>query len=1692
MKGMKKWLSGLLAAVVVLTSVPLGQVQASEATTPEVQSATMESKLSQVESITAEDIRIMEYTNGYYTKDYNPETREYDLEWYRYSFSPTFTVTYKDGRVETGSWNITIDGQAFRVLYSDNQSYENQWGVGKHTVTATIEEIVVTFTVEIVESPIESIAVEDVSIIEYTNGYYTTAYNSNTGKYDLEWYKYNSFSPTVIVTYKDGRVTTGKGMVDINGVWHSLSYVDDQSYENQWGVGKHTVTARIAGKEATFTVEIVESPIENITVEDMSVIEYTHGYYTSDWNSDLEWYRYDIFNSLRPTFTVTYKNGHVVTGNGSIEINGEWYSPSYEDDQSYENQWNIGKHTVTARLAGKETTFTVEVVESPIEGISVENMSITEFTNGGYTKDWNSDLEWYRYNYSPTFTVTYKDGHVITKKGSIDINGKSYFPSYVDDQSSTKPWGVGKHTVIAMLAGRKTTFTVEITESPYVTLEVLKMLPVIENQNCKVDKSGNVIYDIPVFSYKLTAKDGSYITGMYDPDYWTTKVVQNEGLRVFNTQTEKPWTVGGDNSFVIKYGDLEVEVPVELQKTSDFEYIEQNGGLYITDCHLKDETIEIPETINGKTVVGIVSLGSEVDSMKSLVIPDTVKSIGTEVFYSWDASVETIYIGSGVTYLDADMFGKCSKLKSITISENNPDYCDIDGVVYDKTKKTLIYYPVGKGEDYTVPATVTNIDILNADIYRNLNITFEEGSTAYVTEDGVTYNVDKTKVIFCNPSKTGAYVMPDTVTEITEGAFKESNLTDVKISNNVTEITYEAFANCTSLSSVELPTNLKLINDRAFYRSALTEVTIPNSVVEVGNFAFYWNGSLKKVTIPNSVIKIGNQAFCESALTEVTIPDSVIEIGNSAFAWTPINKLDLGQGVKSIGEGAFCKTSISSLIIPESVTNIGDGVFEWCENLKKVDFKNKNISIGESLFAGCPIEEVNLENVKGKIDRWAFNGSKLTSLNLPDGVTEIAYAAFLYSTELATIDVPESLVRISGQAFDNTAWEKAQKDGPVYLEHIFYGYKGNMPVNKDLVIKDGTTVLADFALMQYDELSSVTLPEGLKTIGSATFWGDSNIKEIRIPASVSFIGKAAFAGCYSLESIDVDPANEYYSSVDGVLFNKDKTELIWCPKRAGNTYEVPSTVTLIKEGALGESDVENIKIRNENVVLEKYSLNYKYNSFFYGEPEYYRYNYVILHCVEGSTAYKYAMDSLLGINLLVLITDVTLDQTQVDLVKGNNTTLTATINPDDTTDGKSLRWASSDESVVRIGKETTNGVEIEAVGAGTATITVTTENGKTASCVVTVRVPITGVTLDQTQVDLVKGNNTTLTATINPSDTTDDKILNWTSSDESVVRIGKETANGVEIEAVGAGTATITVTTVNGKTASCVVTVRVPITSVNLDQIQVDLVKGNNTTLTATINPDDTTDDKILNWTSSNESVVRIGKETTNGVEIEAVGAGTATITVTTINGKTASCVIKVAQWVRDGKGWWYQRADGTYPANCWKEISDVWYYFNASGYMVTGWQSIGGTWYYLSGSGAMQTGWQLIGGAWYYLDENGAMVTGWQLIDDTWYYLSGSGAMLTGWQALGGTWYYLNGSGAMLTGWQAIGGTWYYFNENGAMLTGWQLIGDTWYYLNASGAMVANQWVGNYYLQADGSMATNKWIDNYYVDANGVWDPNK
>ena len=257
----------------------------------------------------------------------------------------------------------------------------------------------------------------------------------------------------------------------------------------------------------------------------------------------------------------------------------------------------------------------------------------------------------------------------------------------------------------------------------------------------------------------------------------------------------------------------------------------------------------------------------------------------------------------------------------------------------------------------------------------------------------------------------------------------------------------------------------------------------------------------------------------------------------------------------------------------------------------------------------------------------------------------------------------------------------------------------------------------------------------------------------------------------------------------------------------------------------------------------------------------------------------------------VEVTAVHLSSEAMSLAKGKTGVLEVIISPSNASN-KKVTWSSSNESVATVDQ---NGV-ITAINVGTTTITATTDDGhKTAVCTITVtdgsEVAVSEVSLDNNTYEIEAGESFQLTATIIPSNATN-KNVSWSSSDESVATVSPDG----EVTGVAAGEANITVTSVNGgKTDVCKVTVKggavVEVSEVSLDKTSYSLIEGTQFTLHATINPGNATN-KTLSWRSSNTGVATVSQ---NGL-VQGISEGTATITVETANGKTATCVVTVSK----------------------------------------------------------------------------------------------------------------------------------------------------------------------------------------------------
>ena len=249
------------------------------------------------------------------------------------------------------------------------------------------------------------------------------------------------------------------------------------------------------------------------------------------------------------------------------------------------------------------------------------------------------------------------------------------------------------------------------------------------------------------------------------------------------------------------------------------------------------------------------------------------------------------------------------------------------------------------------------------------------------------------------------------------------------------------------------------------------------------------------------------------------------------------------------------------------------------------------------------------------------------------------------------------------------------------------------------------------------------------------------------------------------------------------------------------------------------------------------------------------------------------------------VTSLTLNKTSLTVNKGATSTLSATAGPSDA-NNKTVKWTTSDSSVATV----SSAGEVKGVKRGTATITATAADGsgKKATCSVTVKQPVTSLTLNKTALTLNNGKTATLTATVGPSNA-NNKTVKWTTSNSAVATVS---STGV-VKGLKRGTATITATAADGsgKKAACTVTVTKLVTSLTLNKTVLPLQPKKTEKLTATVSPSDA-DNKTVKWTTSNSAVATVNS---NG-KVTAKGKGTAIIKATAADGsgENATCTVTV------------------------------------------------------------------------------------------------------------------------------------------------------------------------------------------------------
>ncbi|MBQ4119108.1 MAG: leucine-rich repeat protein [Clostridia bacterium] len=395
-------------------------------------------------------------------------------------------------------------------------------------------------------------------------------------------------------------------------------------------------------------------------------------------------------------------------------------------------------------------------------------------------------------------------------------------------------------------------------------------------------------------------------------------------------------------------------------------------------------------------------------------------------------------------------------------------------------------------------------------------------------------------------------------------------------------INYGAFSGCKNFTSVTIPDCVRIIDGCAFKGCTnLREVTIPNSVTDIGSYAFEDCSYLLSISIPKSVKNMGSGVFSGcSRLVNVTIETGVKSIGGYAFYYCEnLKSINIPDSVTSIGNYAFyyC-SSLTSITISDSVKSIGSYAFKYCSNLKNVyisdvaawcdiSFKKENLFNESDIIYSNPLW--NYANLY-------LNGSIITNLVIPEGVTNIGDHAFNYCTGLTSITIPNSVTNIGEHAFYACPLQNIS----VSSENENFSSVDDVLFNKD------KTELILYPRQKAE--TSYSIPNSVMYIGNYAFAYCSNLTDITIPYSVTNIGEQAFRGCYGLTNINIDSGNTTFSSIEGVLFNKNKTELIKYPEgKIITSYVIPDTVEKIHIEAFANSSIRYITIPISVDIIEK-------------------------------------------------------------------------------------------------------------------------------------------------------------------------------------------------------------------------------------------------------------------------------------------------------------------------------------------------------------------------------------------------------------------------------------------------------------------------------------------------------------------------
>lgn len=635
-----------------------------------------------------------------------------------------------------------------------------------------------------------------------------------------------------------------------------------------------------------------------------------------------------------------------------------------------------------------------------------------------------------------------------------------------------------------------------------------------------------------------------------------------------------------DNTTAVLTDDITVyALWVNEDDTLPYTYVIQDDGTAkITGYTGKRRHLTIPSRIDGYSVTAIgESAFSSQSKLRTVVLPDTLKVLCSEAFRDC-TMLTSVQIPENVERIEERAFYNCAKLRTVGIPASGAlvsvgdyafAYCGCLSRFDIPTKLTsinatafysdmsmvlvtvsaenarfsiqndalvasghLVYYPTGRGGEYTVAPSVTAIDAY-AFAYSQIRLAVLPEELTTIGESAFLY------------SCLERLDLPEMLTMLGEGCF-ECNyyLKSVRLNSQLKIIPEKAFSSCTGLTELIVPENVQLyeVGNDAFSCCSLSDITsFSQNLTVIGKRAFQYN-NFSEIKLGKNV-QLWDEAFygcMELSDVQFAEDTSYTVLPNNLFGYCKsLKAVSIPDSITELGDGLFSESGLETLTLGKSITKIDSGAFSACEKLEAILVNDENpvyFSVDGVLFekndsaenawilhtypAGKQQTEYTFPETVQEVSSYAFSVvRKLEAVTFNNGLQKIGECAFEYCTSVQTITCPASLNEIGGRAFEgcSTLTQVVLNEG---LRTIGTSAFENCLKLERMTIPSTVVSLGRFVFSYDYALTSVLFADGaqIQNLGQGTF-SECGITQITIPASVEFLSPEVFTGCQSLASV---------------------------------------------------------------------------------------------------------------------------------------------------------------------------------------------------------------------------------------------------------------------------------------------------------------------------------------------------------------------------------------------------------------------------------------------------------------------------------------------------------------------------------------------------------------------------------------------